>query len=113
VEFESPTWLPRALRALAHEAVVTEDGSHLLDELGTVAATLRASSFSPAVPPACHNERSPAVSSGQSRSMPEGGLGRLTASDLGWGRSAKLHGMQGVIVNQAWASGPSLRWFDA
>ena len=27
VEFESPTRLPRALRPLAHETVVTEDGS--------------------------------------------------------------------------------------
>ena len=33
-----PTRLPRALRALAHEAVVTEDGPHPLAELGAVAA---------------------------------------------------------------------------
>jgi hypothetical protein len=38
VEFESPHPLPRALRALAHEAVVTEDGPHPRAELGAVAA---------------------------------------------------------------------------
>jgi hypothetical protein len=32
VEFESPTRLSRALRALAHEAAVTEDGPHPLGE---------------------------------------------------------------------------------
>jgi hypothetical protein len=38
------------------------------------AITIRwgASSFSPAVPPACHKQRSPAVSSGQSRSLEDG-----------------------------------------
>jgi hypothetical protein len=30
--FKSPTWLPRALQALAHEAVVTEDGASPSDQ---------------------------------------------------------------------------------
>src|SRR5215217_1906325 len=33
VEFESPHPLPRALRTLAHEAVITEDGPHQLGKL--------------------------------------------------------------------------------
>ena len=37
-----------------------------------VAATCERSSFSPAVPPTCHKQRSRAVHSGQSRSLPEG-----------------------------------------
>jgi hypothetical protein len=35
---ETPSKLPRALAALAHEAVVTEDRTHLAVELGAVAA---------------------------------------------------------------------------
>jgi hypothetical protein len=63
--------LPRALWALAHEAVVTKDRPHPLAEREAV-ATGGASPFSPAVPPACHKQRSPAVSSGQPRSLTEG-----------------------------------------
>jgi hypothetical protein len=36
VEFESPHPLPPALRALAHEAVITEDGPHRLGKLAEV-----------------------------------------------------------------------------
>jgi hypothetical protein len=55
-----------------------------------------ASSFSPAVPPACHKQRSRAVCSGQSRSLEAGRCAGLRLPDLGWGRRPKLHGMQGV-----------------
>jgi hypothetical protein len=48
------------------------------------------------VPPACHKERAPAVSSGQPRSLGEGSWTGLTASDLGLGRRPKLHGMQAL-----------------
>ena len=34
-----PEELPRVLRALAHETVVTEDGPYPLDELGAIAST--------------------------------------------------------------------------
>jgi hypothetical protein len=40
VEFESPAPLPRALRALAHEAVVTEDGPHPTVKLGAMGTTM-------------------------------------------------------------------------
>ena len=51
---------------------------------------------SPAVPPACHKQRSRAVCSGQSRSIGGGRWAGLRLPDLGWGRRPKLHGMQGV-----------------
>ena len=75
-EFESPTRLPRALRALAHEAVVTEDRLHPSGRAGAVAATCERSSFLPAVP-TCHKQRSPAVSNGQSRLLRGGQQGEL------------------------------------
>jgi hypothetical protein len=48
-----------------------------------------ASSFLPAVPPACHKQRSPAVSSGQSRSLREGRHGGYLplTSGVGAGRN--------------------------
>ena len=57
---------------LANDAVVTEDGPRSTAGLGAVAATCGRSSFSPAVPPACHKQRSRAVCSGQPRSLGEG-----------------------------------------
>jgi hypothetical protein len=72
VKFQSPTRLPRALWALAHNPVVTADRSYPLDELAAVAVRVEASSFSPAMPPTCHKERARAVTSGQSRSVREG-----------------------------------------
>jgi hypothetical protein len=53
-------------------------------------------SYSPALPPTCHKQRSRAVSTGQSRSLSRRPLGWAPAPDLGWGRRPKLHGMQGV-----------------
>jgi hypothetical protein len=47
---------------------VTKDGPHL-GRAGRHRRHARASSFSPAVPPTCHKERTRAVSSGQSRSL--------------------------------------------
>jgi hypothetical protein len=41
------------------------------DQAETRRREVRTSSFSPAVPPTCHKQRSPAVSSGQSRSLGE------------------------------------------
>jgi hypothetical protein len=41
----------------ANDALVTEDWPHLRARLGAVAARWGASSFSPAVPPACHKHR--------------------------------------------------------
>jgi hypothetical protein len=43
---------PRALQALAHDPVVTEDGPHPLAELRPDAARQERGWFSPAVPPA-------------------------------------------------------------
>jgi hypothetical protein len=57
---------------------------------------VRAPSFSPAVPPTCHKQRSRAVSSGQPRSLEAGRLAGAPVPDLRWGRSPKLHGMQGL-----------------
>ena len=54
------TRLPRALRTLAHEAVVAGDGPHPLGQLGAVTVRCGASSFSSAVPPR-------AISSGHQR----------------------------------------------
>ena len=93
-----PTGLPRALRALAHEAGYPRTGPPS-DEPGAVTASCDQSSCSPAVPHMCHKQRSPAVSSGQSRSLTED---RWTGRrSLTWvGRSPKLHGMQGVMEDR-------------
>jgi hypothetical protein len=61
--------LPRALRALAPRRWVTPGTDLTLWTIWSRRRQVRASSFSPAVPPACHKQRSPAVSSGQSRSL--------------------------------------------
>jgi hypothetical protein len=45
--------LPRRLRRLANEAVVTADGPHPPVELVTITATLERGWTSPAVPSAC------------------------------------------------------------
>jgi hypothetical protein len=53
------------LRALAHEAVVTEDGPHPLAELGTIAARCkRRRSHGP-----CHPRATSSVTIGMQRSM--------------------------------------------
>jgi hypothetical protein len=94
----NPEWKPAAAppSRLAHEAVVTEDGPHPAAELEPC-GQVRAPSFSPAVPPACHKQRSRAVCSGQSRSLEAGRWAGLRRPDLGWGRRPKLHGMQVLI----------------
>jgi hypothetical protein len=61
----------------------------------------RASSFVSAVPPTCHKQRSPAVRSGQSRSLRGGRWAGCPVSDLGWGSRPKLHGMQEVKARRA------------
>jgi hypothetical protein len=81
--------------ALGHEAVVTEAGLTLWLSWSR-RRHVDASSFLPAVPPACHKQRSPAVSSGQSRSFREGRHGGVSAPDLRCWSRPKLHGMQGV-----------------
>jgi hypothetical protein len=76
-----PPRLPRALLALANEAAVAEgDGPTQRTSWGP-RRQIRASSYSPPVPLACHEQRSRAVSSGQSRSLRDGrcaGGGPLT-----------------------------------
>jgi hypothetical protein len=62
---------------------VTEDGPHPLVSWGAVAARCEASSLSPIVPPACHKQRSPAVSSGQPRSAGENRCAAPGVADLG------------------------------
>jgi hypothetical protein len=57
---------------LASYAGFTEHGPHPPADLGAVALRCKPSSSSLAVPPACHKERSRAVSSGQLRSLGEG-----------------------------------------
>ena len=102
MELKSLTQLPRALRALAHEPVVTEDGPHPPSQLEP-SLLGGASSFLPAVPPTCHKQRSRAVSSGHSTVTPRRPFGRVQAPDLGWGGKPKLHGMQGVSwPREAW-----------
>jgi hypothetical protein len=70
VEFESPD--PAAASppgACPRDGRSPKDGPHPLAELGAVAARWGASSFSPAVPPACHKQRhegSPVVTHGHS-----------------------------------------------
>jgi hypothetical protein len=61
-----PTWLPRALRALANDAVGHLGRTSPPHKLGAVAATRQRSSFSSAVPPTCHKQRYAAVSHGHS-----------------------------------------------
>jgi hypothetical protein len=78
-----PTRRLRALQALGRKAVGHEDGPHPPNELGAVAVTSEQSSFSSAVPPTCHKQRSSAVHSGWSRSLGEGGLAGRTP--LTWG----------------------------
>jgi hypothetical protein len=92
----SPPGCREPLRALGHEAVDYRGRASPSGWVGSRYRQVRAASFLPAVPPACHKQRSPAVSSGQSRSLEGGRWAGLNGSDLGWGRRPKLHGMQGV-----------------
>jgi hypothetical protein len=56
-QLEVPTGLPRALRALSHEAVVTEDDPHLRSGWSQQGDRVPASSLT-AVPQACHSQQS-------------------------------------------------------
>ena len=96
-EFESPYPTAASPSALAHDSVVTRGLPHSPTSWGRC-SQVRASTFSPAVPPACHKQRSPAVSSGQSRSLEAGRWAGRRLPDLGGGRRPKLHGMQGLMA---------------
>jgi hypothetical protein len=67
-EFESPTQLPRALRASQRDNGHPGTGLTLRPSWSR-RRQARAWSLVPAVPPTCHKQRSRAVSSGQSRSL--------------------------------------------
>ena len=82
-EGRSALRLPRALRALPTSSAVIEERPRPSLDPEPIAVACGTSSFSPAVPPTCHKQRSPAVSSGQSRSLGEGGLAGHTP--LTWG----------------------------
>ena len=90
-----PEELPRRIRGLAHETVVTEDGPYPLDELGAVASTCEVvvlTGRATRVPEA-------AGTSGIKRTVTvtrRGSLSGPLTPDLGWGRRPRLHGMQGV-----------------
>jgi hypothetical protein len=97
--------LPRALRALALGTVITEDAPHPVAELkpsrpgGSVVVL---SGRATRVPQA-------AVASGIQRTITvtrTGPLGWAPVPDLRWGRSPKLHGMQGVRTRILWTRWP-------
>ena len=71
------------LRGLPRRQAVAQNGPHPTLELSR-GPQCEPSSFSPAVLPACHKQRSPAVSSGQSRSLRGGHWAGRTC--LTWGR---------------------------
>jgi hypothetical protein len=83
VEFASPDPAAPSPPGSCPRGVVTEDGPRPLRELGSVYLQVRASSFAPAVPPACHKQRSRAVCSGQSRSLET--TVALGSGSLTWG----------------------------
>jgi hypothetical protein len=87
--------LPRTLPALAHEAWPPRTGL-TQQSSGSRSDQVRAPSFSLAVPPTCHKQRSPAVPSGHSRPLEEDRWPGRQLPDLGWGRRPKLHGMRSL-----------------
>jgi hypothetical protein len=91
-----PLRLPRRFAACQRDAESPQTGLTLRPELGAVAVRYERRVILAGVPPACHKQRSRAVSSGQPRSIREGGYARRTFPDLGRGSRPKLHGMQGV-----------------
>jgi hypothetical protein len=98
VEFESLHPAAESPEGSAHGAVVTEDGPHPLGERGAVAARRQRRRWSPAAPPACHTERSRAVSSGQPRSLRRGN--QAGCAPLTWG---------GQEIETAWDAGGHAR----
>jgi hypothetical protein len=103
------TRLSRALQALIHEAVVTEDGPHPRAELGSRRLQVPASSFSPAVPPACHKQRAPAVSSGQSRSIQGGRWAGRRPATWGGGGARNCMACKGSGSRRSDSQAPSHR----
>jgi hypothetical protein len=67
-----PTQLPRALRALARVAVSHRGRASLSGRARNPRRHVRTIVILAGVPPTCHKQRSPAVSSGQSRSLRDG-----------------------------------------
>jgi hypothetical protein len=80
---ESPHPAAASPLGSCHEAVGHRGRASPYGRAGSRRRQARASSFSPAVPPMCHKQRSPALSSGQSRSLGEGGCAGRTP--LTWG----------------------------
>jgi hypothetical protein len=68
-----PTQLPRALPGSCPRGVAYRGRASPCGRVRGRRCQVEATSSSPAVPPACHKQRSPAVCSGQSRSLGEGG----------------------------------------
>jgi hypothetical protein len=59
------------------------------------------SSFSPAVPPTCHKQRSPTVSSGHSRSLKGGPWARRTSLTCGGGAARNCMACKGSTLGSA------------
>ena len=104
-----PTRLPRALRALAHDAWSPWMSLTLRSSWEPTPPLGGASSFAPIVPPACHKQRAPAVSSGQSRSLREDGWAGRRPLTLG-GKEPGLMACKGspvpVIMPAIWGRAP-------
>jgi hypothetical protein len=99
--------LPRALRALAHEAASPEKSLTLWPSWNR-RRQVGASSFSPTVPPTCHKQRLRAVPA-DSHGHSEKTVRRAPVPDLEWGSRPKLHGMQVVKVDSGHGCGEDKR----
>jgi len=98
--------LPRALRALTNDAVVTGVGPHPPGQPGSRRHQVWASLFSPAVPPACHKQRTRAVSSGQPRSLPEGRSAGRTSLTCAAGGGRNCMACKGSGVQRTFDTDP-------
>jgi hypothetical protein len=87
--------LPRAPSGSGHEAVVTGGWASPSGRAGAIAASCKPGRSRPAVPPACHKQRSPAVPSGQSRSLREGRCARRTLLTCGGGEGRNCMACKG------------------
>ena len=90
-----PPRLPRALRALFHEAAGRGGRASSFRRAGAIATRFE-HRRSTGRATACHKQRARAVSSGTVTVTSRRPVGWAPVPDLGWGRSPKLHGMQGV-----------------
>src|SRR5215207_4094144 len=97
-----PSHACRAPAALANQAVVTETGLTHWPSCNCC-RQVPASSFSPAVPPTCHKQRTPAVSSGQPRSLEKtvGLRARALTCGGGGGRNCMACKGSGVQIPSA------------